>query len=49
MLISKVGKTAVHNVKEFEAALKSESLKDGVLLQIRTERGSHFVVLNSQQ
>jgi serine protease Do len=49
MLISKVGKTAVHNVKEFETALKSESLKDGVLLQIRTERGSHFVVLNSQQ
>jgi serine protease Do len=49
MLIRKVGKTAVHNVKEFETALKSESLKDGVLLQIRTERGSHFVVLESQQ
>lgn len=49
MLIRKVGKTTVHNAKEFEAALKSESLKDGVLLQIRTERGSHFVVLDSQQ
>ncbi len=49
MLIRKVGKTVVHNVKEFETALKSESLKDGVLLQIRTERGSHFVVLDSQQ
>jgi serine protease Do len=49
MLVRKVGKTAVHNVKEFETALKNESLKDGVLLQIRTERGSHFVVLDSQQ
>jgi serine protease Do len=49
MLIRKVGKAAVHNVKEFEAAMKNESLKDGVLLQIRTERGSHFVVLETQQ
>ena len=49
MLVRKVGKTAVHNVKEFEAALKSESLKDGVLLQVRTERGSHFVVLETQE
>ena len=48
MLVRKVGKTAVHNVKEFETALKSESLKDGVLLQVRTERGNHFVVLESQ-
>jgi serine protease Do len=49
MLIRKVGKTMVHNVKDFETALKGESLKDGVLLQIRTERGSHFVVLEAQQ
>ncbi|HTQ39018.1 MAG TPA: Do family serine endopeptidase [Pirellulales bacterium] len=49
MLIRKVGKTAVHNVKDFEAALKNESLKDGILLQVRTERGNHFVVLDAQQ
>jgi serine protease Do len=49
MLIRKVGKTAVHNTKDFEAAIKNESLKNGILLQVRTERGSHFVVLEAQQ
>ncbi|HZZ29395.1 MAG TPA: Do family serine endopeptidase [Pirellulales bacterium] len=49
MLIRKVGKTAVHTAKEFEAAMKNENLKDGVLLQIRTERGNHLVVLEPQQ
>jgi serine protease Do len=49
MLVRKVGKTAVHNTKDFEAAIKNESLKNGILLQVRTERGSHFVVLEAQQ
>ena len=48
MVIRKVGRSAVHNVKEFQTALKGESLKDGVLLQIRTERGNLFVVLETQ-
>src|SRR5262249_43057535 len=49
MLIRKVGKTDVHNVKEFETALKKETAKDGVMLQVRTERGSRFVVLDAQK
>jgi serine protease Do len=36
MLIRKVGKTDVHNVKDFEKALAGESLKKGILLHIRT-------------
>ena len=47
MLIHKVGKTVVKNVHDFETALKHESLKDGVLMQVRTQRGSQFVVLQA--
>jgi len=36
MLIYKIGKTDVHNAKDFEKALASESLKKGILLHIRT-------------
>jgi serine protease Do len=36
MLVYKIGKTDVHNVKEFEKALASESLKKGILLHVRT-------------
>jgi len=48
MLIRKLGKTAVHNTKDFETAAKKVSLKDGVLLQVRTTSGNHFVVLQAQ-
>jgi serine protease Do len=36
MLVYKIGKTDVHNVKDFEKALAGESLKKGILLHIRT-------------
>lgn len=47
MLILRVGKKAVRSVAEFEAALKDENLKDGVLLLIRTAARKRFVVLQS--
>ncbi|MCC7086634.1 MAG: Do family serine endopeptidase [Pirellulales bacterium] len=48
MLICKVGRTPVKNVKEFEEAMKQASLKDGVMFQIRTELGNNFVVLKAE-
>jgi serine protease Do len=45
MLIRKVGQTSVKNIAEFEAALKHESLKSGVMLEVRSGEGNHFVVL----
>ncbi len=48
MLIRKVGKTEVHNVKDFEAAVKNVSLAKGVMLQVRTPNGNNFVVLQAQ-
>jgi len=45
MLIMKVGKKTVKSVDEFQAAVKDESLKDGVLLLVRTKAGNRFVVL----
>lgn len=49
MLISKVGKTAVSNAEQFEAALKNESLKDGILLLVRTKGGNRFIVLQQTE
>ncbi|HEX4148462.1 MAG TPA: PDZ domain-containing protein, partial [Pirellulales bacterium] len=48
MLVLKVGKTTVENVDQFRDALKAQSLKDGVLLLVRTEAGNRFIVLQKQ-
>ncbi len=48
MLIRQVGKTKIKNVHDFETAIKNESLKNGVLFQIRTQAGNRFVVLQAQ-
>jgi serine protease Do len=45
MLIMRVGKRKVSGVREFEEAMKDQSLSKGVLLHIRTPSGSHFVVV----
>jgi serine protease Do len=45
MLIRKVGQTPVKNVSDFEAALKHESVKSGVMLEVRSGEGNHFVVI----
>ena len=45
MLIRKVGRTSVKNVQQFEEALKHESSKSGVLLNVHTPNGNLFVVL----
>jgi serine protease Do len=44
-LIEKVGKTAVASVDEFNAAVKEHSLKDGIVLHLRTAEGKRFVIL----
>jgi S1-C subfamily serine protease len=46
-LIRKIGKTEVKDLKSFQEALKTESLKDGVMVQIRTQRGNDFKVLKT--
>lgn len=48
MMIMKVGKTPVKNAAEFQAAVKKESLKDGILLLVRTKAGNRFVVLQQE-
>jgi serine protease Do len=48
MIISKVGKRNVKNVEDFKAAVEDESLKDGVLLLVRTRTGNRFVVLSDK-
>ncbi len=45
MLILRVGQKPIKTVAEFQAAMKNESPKDGILLLIRTPRGNRFVVL----
>jgi serine protease Do len=45
MLILRVADKPVKSVAEFRAALKGESLKDGIFLQVRTRSGNRFVVL----
>jgi serine protease Do len=45
MLVMKVGHKPVKTVEEFTDAIKGESLKEGVMLLARTQRGNHFVVL----
>jgi serine protease Do len=49
MLILKVGKTPVESVEQFKEAMKGQSLKDGVLLLVRTDAGNRFVVIQKQE
>jgi serine protease Do len=45
MVILKVAKKPVRNVAEFKAALKSESLKDGIVFHVHTRAGNDVVLL----
>ncbi len=45
MMIDKVGTHRVATVAEFQAAIKDQSLDKGILLLIRTPRGSQFIAL----
>jgi serine protease Do len=49
MLIMKVGKRAVATVEEFQAAMKAESLREGVLLLVRAGSSNRFIVLDDQR
>jgi serine protease Do len=48
MLVLKVGKKPVKSADDFEQAIGKESLKDGVLLLVRTQAGNRFVVLRQE-
>lgn len=48
MLIMEVEKQPVHSVDEFKAVMKSASLKDGILLWVRTEGGNRYLVLEKK-
>ena len=45
MVIVQVGRKPVRSVADFQAAMKDVSLEDGVLLLVRTDAGSRFVVI----
>jgi len=47
MVILRVGKRAVRSVAEFKAALQTVSLKEGIMLLVRTPGGNRFLVLQS--
>jgi serine protease Do len=44
-LIEKVGTVAVSTVEDFQNAVKEHSLKDGIVLHLRTEEGKRFVIV----
>jgi len=44
-VIVKVGQKTGKNVADFEDVMKKESLKDGVMLLVRTVSGNRFVVV----
>ena len=46
-VIEKVNDTKVNSPKEFEAAMKKASLKEGILFLIRTRIGTRFIVIQS--
>jgi len=48
MMIDKIGTHRVSTVAEFQAALKGMSLDEGILLLVRTPRGTQFVVLRQR-
>ena len=48
MVITQVGRKDVKDVASFEAELKNASLEKGILLLVRTEQGSRFVVIKSE-
>jgi hypothetical protein len=47
-VILRVGKTTVRSVAEFEKAIKGESLKEGILLLVRTSGGNRFVSIRQR-
>ena len=49
MLITKIGKKPVKDVWQFQAALGHESLKDGILLWVRSKAGNQLIVVQDSQ
>jgi serine protease Do len=49
MAITQVGRTPIRSVADFQAAMKDVSLEEGVLLLVRTDAGSRFVVIRQSE
>lgn len=49
MVITQVGKKSVAGPDEFRAAMKSSNLASGVLLLVKTEQGSRYLVIKSNE
>ncbi len=45
MMITKADKKTIKTVEDFQTAIKGESLKDGILLHVRTRQGNRIVLL----
>lgn len=45
MVILKVGQKSIKSAADFETAMKHESVKEGVMLLVRTASGNRFIVL----
>jgi serine protease Do len=48
-LIEKVGRINVHGIKDFQDAVKEHSLKEGIVLHLRTSEGRRFVIVQSAE
>lgn len=47
MVISRAGKAEVKSLADFQAALKTAKIQDGLLLLVHTQQGSQFLVLKA--
>jgi serine protease Do len=47
MVISRLGRTEIKSMADFQAAMKATTSKEGLLLLVRTPQGSRFVVLKA--
>jgi hypothetical protein len=48
MVITQLNRKPVKSAEQFRKMLDTSSLKDGVLLLVRSEQGSRFVVLRAE-
>jgi len=49
MIIERIGQKPISNLDEFRTAMKDQSLTKGVLMLVRSQEGSRFVIIRSSQ
>jgi len=47
MVVTQVNRQKVTSAEEFRAAMKKNSLEEGILMLVHSEEGARFVVLSS--